>query len=84
MDAETVAEIFFPRFYRQHGLFAIIIFNQNKQFVNILWEKNMHNFRPQFTTPQIDKITERMNQTVETFLRIYIDFDQRNWVKLFL
>ena len=22
-----------------------------------------------------------MNQTVETFLRIYIDFDQRNWVK---
>ena len=23
-----------------------------------------------------------MNQTVETFLRIYIDFDQRNWVKL--
>ena len=26
--------------------------------------------------------TERMNQTVETFLRIYIDFDQRNWVKL--
>ena len=23
-----------------------------------------------------------MYQTVETFLRIYIDFDQRNWVKL--
>ena len=23
-----------------------------------------------------------MNQTVESFLRIYIDFDQRNWVKL--
>ena len=22
-----------------------------------------------------------MNQTVETFLRIYIGFDQRNWVK---
>ena len=22
-----------------------------------------------------------MDQTVETFLRIYIDFDQRNWVK---
>ena len=23
-----------------------------------------------------------MNQTVETFLHIYIDFDQGNWVKL--
>ena len=23
-----------------------------------------------------------MNQTVETFLRIYVDFNQRNWVKL--
>ena len=22
-----------------------------------------------------------MNQTVKTFFRIYIDFDQRNWVK---
>ena len=25
-----------------------------------------------------------MNQTIETFLRIYIDFDQRNWVILLL
>ena len=25
-----------------------------------------------------------MNQTVETFLRTYIDLDQRNWVKLLL
>ena len=32
--------------------------------------------------PQINKTTERMNQTVEIFLRTYIDFDQRNWVKL--
>ena len=23
-----------------------------------------------------------MNQIMETFLRIYIDFDERNWVKL--
>ena len=23
-----------------------------------------------------------MTQTVKTFLRIYIDFDQRNWVKV--
>ena len=32
--------------------------------------------------PQIDGATERMNQTVETFLRTYIDFDQRNWARL--
>ena len=39
MDAETVAEIFIRRFYRQHGLLAIIISDRNWQFVNILWKK---------------------------------------------
>ena len=36
MDAEAVAEIFIPRFFRQHGLPAIIISDRSKQFVNIL------------------------------------------------
>ena len=43
MDAEAVAEIFIRRFYRQHGLPAIIISDRNRQFMNILWEKNMQN-----------------------------------------
>ena len=86
MDAETVAEIIIRRFYRQHGLFAIIISDRNRQFVNILWKRicKMFGIERRLSTvyhPQIDGTTERMNQTVETFLRIYNDFDPRNWVK---
>ena len=87
MDAETVAEIFIRRFYRQHGLFAIIISERGRQFVNILWKKicKIFSIERRFSIiyhSQIDKTTGRMNQTVEIFLRIYIDFDQRNWGKL--
>ena len=86
MDAEAATEIFIRRFYRQHGLFAILMSDRGRQFVNILWKKicKIFGIERKFSTVyhlQIDGATERMNQTVETFLRVYIDFDQRNWVK---
>ena len=85
MDAEAVAEIFIRRFYRQHGLPAAIVSDRGRQFVNILWKRicKIFGIERRLSTvyhPQIDGATERMNQTVKTFLRIYIDFDQRNWV----
>ena len=87
MDAEIVAEIFIRKFYRQHGLPTVIISDRNRQFVNILWKKICSIFciQRKFSTvyhPQIDGTTEKMNQIMGTFLRTYIDFDQRNWVKL--
>ena len=83
MTAETIAEIFIRRFYRQHHLPEIIVFDRNRQFVNILWKKicKILDIERELSTayhPQIDGATERMNQTVETFLRFYINFDQRN------
>ena len=41
INAETVTEIFIREFYRQHGLPANIISDCGRQFVNILWRKNM-------------------------------------------
>ena len=87
MDAEAVSEIFIRKFYCQHGLPAIIISDRSRQFVNILWKKicKIFGIERKLSTvyhPQIDGATERMNQTVETFLRTEINFDQRNWVKL--
>ena len=87
MDAEAVSEIFIRRFYRQHGLPAAIVSDRGRQFVSILWKRicKILGIERRLSTayhPQTDGATERMNQTVETFLRTYIDFDQRNWVKL--
>ena len=87
MDAEAVSEIFIRRFYRQHGLPAAIVSDRGRQFVSILWKMicKVLGIERKLSTayhPQTDGATERMNQTVETFLRTYIDFDQRNWVRL--
>ena len=87
INAEAVAEISIRRFYRQHGLPTTIISDRGRQFVNFLWKKicRILGIERKLSTiyhPQIDGATERMNQKVKTFLRIYIDFDQRNWVKL--
>ena len=83
MDAETVFEIFFRKFHRQHSLLTILIFDRNRQFVKILWKNICKNFgiERKLSTiyqPQIDGAIKRMNQTVTIFLRIYIDFYQRN------
>ena len=87
MDAEAVTEIFIRGFYRQHGLPAVIVSDRGRQFVSILWKRicKILGIERRLSTayhPQTDGATERMNQTVKTFLRTYIDFDQRNWVKL--
>ena len=89
MDAEAVSKIFIRRFYRQHGLPTAIISDRGRQFVSILWKRicKILGIERKLSTayhPQIDGATERMNQTVETFLRTYIDFDQRSWARLLL
>ena len=64
-----------------------LISDRNWQLVNILWKRicRIFGIQRKFSTiyhPLIDGATERMNQTMETFLRIYIDLDQRNLIKL--
>ena len=87
IDAKAVAKIFIRRFYRQNGLSTIIVSDRSRQFVNILWNKicKILGIERRVSTIyhlKIDGTTKRMNQTVETSLRIFIDFDSRNWVTL--
>ena len=54
--------------------------------MSILWKRicKIFGIERKFSTvynPQTDGTTEKLYQTVEKFLRIYINFDQRNWVK---
>ena len=32
--------------------------------------------------PQTDKSTERMNSTIEIYLRVFVDWNQKNWTRL--
>lgn len=87
IEAEDVARVLLRTFYRQHGLPTAIVTDRGSQFTGALWTqfcKLLTIVRRLSTAfhPQTDGSTERMNQTVETYLRTYINRAQDNWVEL--
>ena len=87
ITAETVAKIFIRDFYRLHGLPKAIVSDRGTQFTGLLWTrvcallKVVRRLSTAFH-PQTDGSTERMNDTVEVFFRVFVNYDQDNWVAL--
>lgn len=71
----------------QHGLPEEIITDRDKLFTSKFWTTLMaqmgahHKLSTAFH-PQTDGITERLNQTLEQYLRCYVNQQQDNWVEL--
>ena len=71
----------------QHGLPEEIITDRDKLFTSKFWTTLMnqmgahHKLSTAFH-PQTDGITERLNQTLEQYLRCYVNQQQNNWVEL--
>lgn len=70
--------------YRLHDMSAFIVFNCESQFVLIMWRSFCKCMRIQINLstafhPETDEQTERANQNVKTFLRIYINEMQNDW-----
>ena len=87
IEAKDVARVFLRIFYRQHGLPTAIVSDRGSQFTSILWKRICYllGIVRRLSTayhPETDGATERMNQTVETYLRTYINGKQDNWVDL--
>ena len=86
-EAKDVARVFLRTFYRQHGLPAAITSDRGPQFVSALWKRicQLLGIVRRLSTayhPETDGATERMNQTVETYLRTFVNGAQDNWVDL--
>jgi len=70
-----------------HGLSKEFITNRDKLFTSKFWEtltaelKINHKMSMTYH-PQTDEQSEQMNQTVETYLRHYVNRNQDNWVQL--
>lgn len=78
--AETVAKWFVSTYYRQHGLPRAVVSDRGKQFVGILWTRvcKLLGIVQRLSTayyPETDGAIERINQTIETFLRTFVDYD---------
>jgi hypothetical protein len=86
-EAKDVARVFLRTFYRQHGLPAAIVSDRGSQFVSTLWKRicQLLGIVRRLSTayhPETDGATERMNQTVETYLRTFVNSSQDNWADL--
>ena len=71
----------------QHGLPKQLISDRDKLFTSKFWKSLMQQLgvKQSLSTafhPQTDGQTERLNQTLEQYLRCYVNYKQDNWVEL--
>jgi len=72
---------------RLHGIPESLVSDRGSIFTSHFWSSlsNMMNTKQKLSTafhPQTDGQTERMNQTIEQYLRIYCNYLQDNWSSL--
>jgi hypothetical protein len=85
--AEDVAYTFLRTIVANHGTPDEIISDRDKLFTSKFWTTliallgTQHKLSTAFH-PQTDGQTERLNQTMESYLRCYVNYQQNNWVGL--
>ena len=85
--AAQLAHVLLKEVVSRHGLPKEIISDRDKLFTSRFWttltaELGINQKMSTAYHPQTDGQTERMNQTVETYLRHYVNYRQDNWVKM--
>ncbi len=85
--AQDLSFVLHKHIVSQHGAPKEIISDRDKLFTSKFWKSLMalmgvkHKASTAFH-PQTDGQTERLNQTLEQFLRAYINYKQDNWTTL--
>ncbi len=85
IDAPGLAWLFLDRIFRYHGLPDSIVSDRGSVFVSRFWKELMSLMKTEIRSstayhPQTDGLTERTNQTLETYLRAYCSYQQDDWV----
>ena len=85
ITAQELAWLFLARIFRLHGLPSHIISDRGSVFVSHFWKALTALLNVELKTstayhPQTDGLTERTNQTLETYLRAYTSYQQDDWV----
>ena len=87
VDAPMTAKLFLENIYKLHGLPNDIISDRGSIFTSNFWKElmNLIMIKTNMSTafhPQSDGQTERVNQILEQYLRLYCDHLQDNWSEL--
>ena len=86
-NAEQLASTFLRTVFANHGMPDEIISDRDKLFTSQFWQSltDQLGIKHKLSTsfhPQTDGQTERTNQTLEQYLRCYVNYRQTNWVQL--
>ena len=86
-SSADLAKTFIPNVFRLHGIPDKIVSDRGPQFISKMWKRfcELAGIKTALSTafhPQTDGQTERVNQTLETILRIYCNYQQNNWKEL--
>jgi transposase len=84
---EHLVRIFARKIWRFLGIPTDIISDHDSYFMSTEWNQFLGflGVRPRMSTsfhPQTDGQTERINQTIEAYLRSFITYEMENWVGL--
>jgi transposase InsO family protein len=83
-NASELARLFVTHVFRYHGLPDSILSDRGPTFVSEFWRRLCHllNIRAELSTayhPQTNGLTERTNQTLESYLRAFCSYQQDDW-----
>ena len=82
--AIDVAQTLLEHIFQHHGLPTAIVSDRGTQFVSMLWTEvcRLVKITQRLSTAfhfEMDGATERANQELETYLRIFTSFQQEHW-----
>ena len=85
--AEGCAKLFLPNIWKLHKLPSCIISDRDPVFTSKFWAELMARLdiwlrKSTAFQPQTDGQTERVNQSLEQYLRQYCNYEQDNWYDL--
>src|SRR5882724_7004656 len=87
IDAEDLARIFLSQVFAKHGTPTDIVSNRGKHFISRFWRSlcQLLSIKANLSTayhPETDSQTECVNQILEQYLRVYVNYQQDDWVNL--
>jgi transposase InsO family protein len=86
-DAPELADLLIEEVFAKFGVPRSIVSDRGTTFTSKYWGSICYHLsiKRRFSTayhPQTDGQTERMNQTLETYLRCYTNYEQNDWASL--
>src|SRR5882724_10831434 len=87
IDAEDLARIFLSQVFTKHGTPTDIVSDRGKHFISQFWRSLcwLLGIKANLSTayhPETDGQTECVNQILEQYLRVYVNYQQDDWVNL--